>query len=68
MAGTKKPSTKRRKKEGWGILVKIPHGDPNKNQEAALNESAKKLMPQFVESFAKAHGIDASGGSAIIKR
>jgi hypothetical protein len=68
MAATKKHKTSRQKKDGWGILVKIPHGDLSPQQEAQLKESASKLMPDFVESIAKTHGIAANAASAIIKR
>ena len=55
-------------KKGWGIHITVPHGTLTPEQASALHESANKLMPHFVEAIAKAHGIDASGNSAIVKR
>ncbi len=63
----KRKSSKKAKK-GWGVHVLVPHGTLTNAQASNLEDSANKLMPHLVETIAKAHGIDASGSSAIVKR
>ena len=63
-----KPTPETTPQKGWGIHIAIPHGELTDEQAAKLHESVNKLMPHFVETIAKAHGIDASGANTDVTR
>jgi hypothetical protein len=55
-------------KKGWGIHLTVPGGELTDEQAAKIHESVHKLIPQLVETIAKAHGIDAHSSSLDVHR